>query len=177
MIKILSQTEIIEYIATNDVSEDVCISIGDPGTIIPTCIPESVKDYLRLEFYDLHREEDGIIRHQLPNEDAIRNTVEFILQHKISKPNYLIHCNAGIGRSPAFGIIVLAIHGYSDEEIISTIRAVRPQSMPNELVVSIASKVISRNLKAVCNTIRELRIKDMKNKIESRISDIDNQVI
>jgi predicted protein tyrosine phosphatase len=69
-----------------------------------------------------------------------------------------VHCIAGIGRSTAVGIVALSMPGRSEGEIFESIRTLRPQSFPNELLVSPAGMELSRDLSGVCSKLREARI-------------------
>ena len=47
----------------------------------------------------------------------------------------LVHCHAGIGRSPAAAIGMLAAIGHSPEDAVAKVAAIRPFMMPNKAII------------------------------------------
>ncbi len=58
----------------------------------------------------------------------------------------LVHCHAGVSRSPAVAAILLCQHAPGREaEAFARLHDVRPQARPNPLVVQIGDEVLGRN--------------------------------
>lgn len=129
------------------------LSIMDPGmrARFPALLPE--ERILRLNFHDLElplpsnsparmaweRKGFGIV---LPDQSHVHAILEFG-RSLDAKSKVLIHCMAGISRSTAAAWIlgVQAAPGH-EADIYAFIRRIRPQAMPNRLMVRIADPIL-----------------------------------
>jgi len=90
-----------------------------------------------------------------PAEHDVRKILklgEELLQEKADQ--LLIHCHAGVSRSTATAVILMAQNNAGREsEVFGELRRVRPRSWPNSLMIGIADTLLERDGKLV----RELR--------------------
>jgi predicted protein tyrosine phosphatase len=92
---------------------------------------------------------DDVEREQPPYHCATPEQVRAVLNFGAGvKPadHLVVHCMAGISRSTACAISILAHHlgPGSEREIASHIRKIRPQAWPNRLVLTHADKLLNR---------------------------------
>lgn len=127
------------------------LSIMDPGLTAVVDLPEA--RILRLNFHDLDRAPrpddpllDALRRSGqtlvLPAERHVRAILEF--GTRLGRgDSLLIHCMAGISRSTAAAWMIgaQAFPG-REHDILSHIRRIRPQAMPNRLMVAIADSIL-----------------------------------
>lgn len=57
----------------------------------------------------------------------------------------LVHCTAGIGRSPAVAAAILAQHGFELSYILPFILTIRPEASPNRRVIELADQILGLN--------------------------------
>ncbi len=84
--------------------------------------------------------------------------VEAALQYAQSVPSgahLLIHCMAGISRSTAISMAILAQkHGAGSElEIATYIREIRPQANPNRLICALADEILGTQLEQAADEV------------------------
>lgn len=155
-IKIFGLEEIKNIISDKVTLDAYCISIGDPGINILKSIPDCFTNYLRLEFHDIH--EPNEIESIMPSENNIIQLIGFIRNNKKNNLPYFIHCNQGVGRSPAIAMIILKILDYSNADIKRILNKRRPQALPNRVLISLADKILKSNLSEINSIIRKERI-------------------
>lgn len=127
------------------------VSIMDPGLTAAIGLPEC--NILRLNFHDLDRPprpDDPLLQALrragqtlvLPAERHVRAILEF--GTRLTRGDrVLIHCMAGISRSTAAAWMIgaQAFPG-REHDILSHVRRIRPQAMPNRLMVAIADRLL-----------------------------------
>ncbi len=99
---------------------------------------------LKLSFHDLARPRAGFIP---ASEDDVRALVDFAHAWRVDGSGPLVlHCWAGISRSPAAAFIVrCALEPQCDEmELAHTLRTVAPFATPNPLLVELADRTLER---------------------------------
>ncbi len=105
-------------------------------------IPEERR--LKLSFHDLARPRAGFIP---ASEDDIRALVAFAHAWRADGSGPLVlHCWAGISRSPAAAFIVrCALEPRRDESALAqALRALSPTATPNPLLVELADRMLGR---------------------------------
>ena len=106
--------------------------------------PEGIlhKDHLALQFNDIVTPRAGLVS---PAERHIKELVEFAQDWDWSSP-LLIHCWAGISRSPAAAaIIALALEpSREDRELATTMRRLSTSITPNSKMIEIADQLLDR---------------------------------
>jgi predicted protein tyrosine phosphatase len=60
----------------------------------------------------------------------------------------LVHCVAGVSRSPAFAMLMLEARGLSREQSLAVVKRIRPISRPNKLLLQLASELNELDLHA-----------------------------
>ncbi len=107
----------------------------------PDDIPE--KDHLVLRFNDIVAPRAGLVS---PSEQHILQLIKFAQESNWSTP-LLVHCWAGISRSPAAAaIIAMALSpSREDQELANTMRGLSSSITPNIKMIEIADNLLQRN--------------------------------
>jgi len=113
---------------------------GDTGFERPLAI--SRDNHLLLRFNDITTAQEGLIS---PSERHVADIIEFAKSWNWSTP-LLIHCWAGISRSPAAAAIVaLALNpDRNDGELAQALRKLAPPATPNIRMIEIADQTLGR---------------------------------
>src|SRR5262245_61236627 len=80
---------------------DRVIGVLDPSWPFPELGPQYADRHLRLSFHDVHMREDEQVT---PSSEHVRTLLRF-LEACTPQDSLLVHCRAGIGRSPAVAFI------------------------------------------------------------------------
>jgi predicted protein tyrosine phosphatase len=133
------------------------VSLLDPGSTVPELGPRYLGRHLRLAFHDVHVPIDGQV---VPAVEHIVQLINFVAAWDRGEP-LLVHCRAGIGRSPAAAFIVACFcnPGTLEREIAVSLRRVAPLARPNETLIRLADDVLGRNGRmsaAIASTGRNL---------------------
>jgi predicted protein tyrosine phosphatase len=109
---------------------------------IVTPPPIEQANHLRLIMNDIDRPAEGLIA---PEAHHIHTLVEFLARWDQESP-LLIHCHAGISRSPAAAFIALCLLSpqMSEEALARRLREASPAAKPNRLIVRLADEVLGR---------------------------------
>ena len=118
------------------------VSLLDPGSEFPDLGPVYAKKHLRLEFHDVHL---PLLTHALPTPAHFDQFLRFI-QEWDPADALLIHCQAGIGRSPATAFIAACIHNphAAERHIAIQLRQACSLVRPNENWIRIADYAMKR---------------------------------
>jgi len=97
--------------------------------------------YLELNFDDIDGQcGDSLIEPSQKHVDEIKQFAANIIKARgICYMNIMIHCHAGVSRSTAAGIILLTEFNHTFEKAEEEIQKIRPQSNPNEKLLSLAN--------------------------------------
>src|SRR4051812_25919404 len=133
------------------------ISMLDPEFAFPDAGPRYAERHLKLRFHDRHSAAEG---HVIPSSVHVAELLAFAADWRQDAP-LLIHCRAGMGRSPAAAFIVACARnpGASEHEIAVALRQVSPSVRPNERLVALADDALGRDgrmLAAIASTGRGL---------------------
>ena len=95
-----------------------------------------------IAFDDITKPMDDYV---LLGEWQVRSAIAFA--HQWDQPSLLIHCHAGMSRSPAMALAIFAdwLGEGSEEEAVRELLKVAPLCTPNRLVVETADRVLGRD--------------------------------
>ena len=121
---------------------DALITIEDPGarkTLRFHRTPHP--DQLVLKFEDVDAHDDGIAG---PHEHHVEAAIRFAREH--AGGSLLVHCHAGVCRSTAVGLAVMAdrLGPGGEEEAVRRLRLSNPDAVPNLLVLRMADGFLER---------------------------------
>ena len=133
------------------------VSLLDPGSTFPDLGPAYTEKHLRLEFHDIHL---PLLTHVLPAPTHIAPLLRFI-QAWDPAESLLVHCQAGIGRSPATAFIAACFHNpqVDERDIAIHLRRASALARPNEQWVRVADEAMGRRgrmIAAITETGRNL---------------------
>lgn len=97
---------------------------------------------------------------------ASQEQIEAILNFARNLPNnarVLVHCHAGVGRSPAAAMLVLMARGMLPQQAFDIIAEIRPQMWPNEWVLKLGSNALG--VLGILEILESWKSKTMANKI------------
>jgi len=134
---------ILMYQAARDVVQKFpqqlnVIAIGAHSTLF-TVSENLCKNRLWLRFEDLDTEIEVYPQYPYPQKEHIVEAINFARNNFI----HIIHCSAGVSRSPAIGYVILRDQGYSKEEAMNMVIEKVPQAIPNKRIVDIYEKMLS----------------------------------
>jgi predicted protein tyrosine phosphatase len=96
---------------------------------------------LNLSLSDIVAPLDG---HVMPGEEHVAALIDFVRGWDQAKP-LVIHCYAGVSRSPAAAFIALcALTSAPEADIARELRALSPSATPNPRMIALADKRLSR---------------------------------
>ncbi len=117
------------------------ISLVDPGQPVSRPAGVAPSDHLVLEFHDITAPLPG---HVAPRDEDIERLIAFGEAWGGTSPT-LIHCHAGISRSPAAAFILMcqANAGREDEAALA-LRRHGPHALPNRRMVELGDILLGR---------------------------------
>ncbi len=123
------------------------LSILDPGTPEPAAFGE-FGEHARLElrFHDVIDEREGHVAPRAPDVARLLDFGEEILRESADGVHLLVHCHAGISRSTAAMILLLA-QARPDRpgaEALAEVVRVRPHAWPNLRMVEFGDTLLGR---------------------------------
>lgn len=110
--------------------------------------------HIVIRFHDIENEVQGYVA---PTKQQIVQVLEHT-KHLEDADRLLVHCHAGKSRSPAMAIGILVQSGLSPTEAFERVRAVRPELIPNRLMIRLIDKFLGLdgNLVSLVNAHYEL---------------------
>ena len=133
----------LEAVREADVTAyDGVITIEDSSIREPFRVTGTAPLQLVLKFDDISSPIDDFI---MPQERHIRAGLEFARQWE--QPSLLIHCKAGMSRSPAMALAILADwlgEGYEEEAVRELVKVSR-LCTPNKYMIDLTDRVLDSN--------------------------------
>jgi predicted protein tyrosine phosphatase len=117
------------------------ISLLPPEEQPPTPVLIASSDHLRLLIDDIAEPQAGA---NAPARPHIETLVSF-LRSSPPRSSLLIHCMAGVSRSPAAALIAMALDALGRErDVALLLRSAAPFVDPNRLMIRVADEVLER---------------------------------
>lgn len=131
----------LEDVRTAYAKYDAVITIEDDGCTYGFRATNGMPQ-LVLGFHDINKVEHNYIA---PSIDHIQHAVDFARKHREGK--LVIHCHAGISRSPATALAIIAdrLGEGREVEAVDYLYAAFKNIEPNERVVQIADRILARD--------------------------------
>ena len=133
----------LDHVRELDVSTyDGIITIEDTTIIEPFRVQGDEPKQLILRFDDINEPIDDYVVPQLSH---IKRALDFA--DKIEDGSLLVHCNAGISRSSAIALAVIAkrLGSGKEEEAVNTLEHINPNCRPNRSIVEMTDELLKRN--------------------------------
>lgn len=106
--------------------------------------PRMCKNHLHLKMDDIQdwhierwNEElkrKGVI---YPGKKEILEAIDFSKKN----PVHIVHCHAGVSRSPAIGYAILRGNGFTKEQALNKVKEIAPISIPNERIIRLTDEI------------------------------------
>jgi predicted protein tyrosine phosphatase len=155
-IRILGKFEANSLLENPSINSSIShiISINDPGENPPANLSQHNGDHLILSFYDLTKIRGDMI---LPSYDDVSKIIDFAKQinkafddsENKDNVNVLVHCHAGISRSSAAALAILAERLEPSQEnadlAISQLLNIKQQILPNYRMVTLIDRILGYN--------------------------------
>jgi predicted protein tyrosine phosphatase len=126
---------------SGEISPDRILSIAEPGFRNPTPPGIHGDRHHHLNFDDIVEAMPGYLE---PSEQHVGEIMDLAVG-LVDTERILVHCQAGISRSSAAALIILAVRNPGHERAIARqLRAEGPWFVPNRLMVEIADRLIGR---------------------------------
>lgn len=123
------------------------VTLIDPGEKEPAQQPHRVKHYLPLVFSDLDDIEMHLprfVRYVPPEDKDVKEMITFGRKlGELDDWGLLTNCEAGISRSTAAAITILAASGYTPQQAFELVLKVCPEMLPNRRILRIADNMLS----------------------------------
>lgn len=118
------------------------VSLLEPRLAFPATGEDYAGRHLRLSFHDVHHASAGLVP---PGPADVATLLEFLRRWERKGP-LLVHCHAGIGRSPATAFIAACLHfpQVDERRIMERLRQASPLVRPNETLIGLADAALGR---------------------------------
>ena len=125
---------------------DGIITIEDTTIREPFRVQTDEPKQLILRFDDINKPMDDYV---IPQMSHIKRALEFA--DKIEDGSLLVHCHAGISRSSAIALAVIAkkLGSGKEEEAVNTLEHINPNCRPNKSIVEMIDELLERDGKLI----------------------------
>ena len=133
----------LDQVREIDVSTyDGIITIEDTTIREPFRVQTDEPKQLILRFDDINQQMDDYV---IPQISHIKRALDFA--DKIEDGSLLIHCRAGISRSSAIALAVIAkrLGSGKEEEAVNTLEHINPNCRPNKSIVEMTDELLERD--------------------------------
>jgi predicted protein tyrosine phosphatase len=123
-------------------SPERVVSLLDPDWPSPYLGPSYAGRHLRLSFHDVHV---ATWEEEVPSLEQVETLLEFVTASTRDAP-LLIHCRAGVGRSPAAALVAACALAPTllEAELAQALRSAAPFARPNEVLVRLGDAALER---------------------------------
>lgn len=143
-LKVCPRTSVPKYL---DAPVTHFVSMLDPAEKETVPPPRNAKSHLQLIFSDLDDVELKLPKYKKytpPQEHDIAAMIKFGQElSQLDDWGLLVHCEAGISRSPAAAITILTAAGYRPQAAFGTVRRVCPEMLPNRRILRLADGALN----------------------------------
>ena len=123
------------------------VSLMDNIEAVPTPADIDASNHLRFGFHDVEIETPGKIS---PTKDDVSRLIKAALRWNEHGGPILVHCTAGVSRSPAAGLILAtARQPYKVAKLAQQLTERAPYSRPNNLMIKLADQALSQEGKLI----------------------------
>jgi predicted protein tyrosine phosphatase len=139
VIEVASRPEAGDVLNSPCCAEITCLlSIGDTHDPLPSGY-DNVQNKLRLHFAD-------VVTDKGATEEDVQRIIQLAETLRGSTGKVLIHCEAGVSRSPAAALIMYAcwLGPGREREAMARVLAQRPVAIPNRRMVELADRMLGR---------------------------------
>jgi predicted protein tyrosine phosphatase len=123
------------------------LSILDPGAPVPPDFAAfGAHERLELRFHDIIEEQPDMLCPRPGHIEQLLQFVQQLLEEPRAGAHLLVHCHAGVSRSPASAILILAklYPEVAAAEFVSQLLRDRPQVWPNLRMIEIGDGLLGR---------------------------------
>lgn len=137
----------ILWISQNDLAEfSHIVSILDPEDVAPTQLSAfDARTLCVMRFHDIIESNEHLV---VPNSDHIQKLLAFGLTIDFSvMPHILVHCFAGLSRSTAAALLLIAQSepNLTADQLTDQLQLLAPDAWPNPRMVRIGDSLLGRN--------------------------------
>jgi predicted protein tyrosine phosphatase len=116
------------------------VSLMDNAEAVPTPTYINANNHLRLGFHDVEWKIPGIS----PSMADIEKIIELARRWNGNRKPILVHCVAGVSRSPAAGLIIASVrHPNNEAKLVWQLKQQAPYCHPNRLMIELADQALS----------------------------------
>ena len=102
--------------------------------------PSLCKNHLQISIDDLDTDEKEYPSYTYAEKEHIQQVIEFAKQNK---PIHIIHCHAGLSRSPAMAYAIFRSEGMSKDEAMKKVLRINPYAFPNKRIVKFTDEMFN----------------------------------
>lgn len=173
-IQVFGQRELVKHIEAGNPIGTHLISIGNPviNTIdskIPDLFKESYKKICRFKFFDASSKEQlrKIDRHKaIPAPKDIQKLNTFFDDNHSIASGFDLHCWEGVSRSTAMALCLLYLDLLDEDAAAMKLIEIRPQAMPNSLILQLFDQIIGCNLSEKAAEIYKQRLQEFAKELD-----------
>jgi len=98
------------------------------------------KNHLQLIVDDLDTDVELYPQYHYAHKEDIMKAVDFGKKHKV----HIIHCAAGLSRSPAIAYAIFRSQGMSKKEAMDKVLEIQPEAIPNKRIVKLTDEIFGK---------------------------------
>jgi predicted protein tyrosine phosphatase len=123
------------------------VSILSPGARLPV-LRFGREPHYAVCCHDIEEPTLGFI---MPSLEAVKGIIDRIRERRPDR--LLVHCHAGLSRSPALGIAALAARGATAQGACEAVHAAAPEASPNRAILAYAGEVLGIDILSAASQV------------------------